>query len=103
MAIIEMLENRGFKGRVIVLDDETDITDMYGNMDREQDGTNLMVDTRLDEFQALIRDEDGNIQVVEYHPDRMWLCTNQWESYIEIVDYQGIPVTYIVSIQYNHL
>ena len=97
MAIIEMLENRGFKGRVIILDSETDITDMYGNMDQKQDGTNLMVDARLAEFQALIRDEDGNIHVVEYLPGRMWLCTNQWESYIEIVDYQGIPITYIVT------
>ena len=97
MAIIEMLENRGFKGRVVILDSETDMKDMYLNMDQVQDGTNLMVDARLDEFQALIRDEDGNIQVVEYLPARLWLCTNQWESYIEIVDYQGIPVTYIVK------
>lgn len=97
MAIIEMLENRGFEGRVVILDDKTDIKDMYRSMQYEQDGTNLMVDARFGEFQALIRDEDGNIRVVAYHPDRMWLCTNQWESYIEIVDYQGIPVTYIVK------
>lgn len=97
MAIIEMLENRGFKRLVVILDSETDITDMYRNMEQEQDGTNLMVSTGLAEFQALIRDEDGNIQVVEYHPDRLWLCTNRWESYIEIVDYQGIPVAYIVK------
>lgn len=97
MAIIEMLENRGFKGRVVILDSETYMKDMYLNMDQVQDGTNLMVDARLDEFQAMIRDEDGNIQVVEYLPDRLWLCTNTWESYIEIVDYQGIPVTYIVK------
>ena len=97
MAIIEMLENRGFKGRVVILDSETYMKDMYLNMDQVQDGTNLMVDARLAEFQALIRDEDGNIQVVEYLPARLWLCTNQWESYIEIVDYQGIPVTYIVK------
>ena len=97
MAIIEMLENRGFKGRVVILDSETYMKDMYLNMDQVQDGTNLMVDARSAEFQALIRDEDGNIQVVEYLPARLWLCTNQWESYIEIVDYQGIPVTYIVK------
>lgn len=97
MAMIEMLENRGFKGRVVILDSETYMKDMYLNMDQEQDGPNLMVDARSAEFQALIRDEDGNIQVVEYHPDRLWLCTNQWESYMEIVDYQGIPVTYIVK------
>lgn len=97
MAIIEMLENRGFKGRVVILDSEAYMKDMYLNMDQVQDGTNLMVDARLDEFQAMIRDEDGNIQVVEYLPARLWLCTNQWESYIEIVDYQGIPVTYIVK------
>ena len=97
MAIIEMLENRGFKGLVVILDSETYMKDMYLNMDQIQDGTNLMVNTRVAEFQALIRDEDGHIQIVDYHPDRLWLCTNQWESYIEIVDYQGIPVTYIVK------
>ena len=100
MAIIEMLENRGFKGRVVILDSETDMKDMYLNMDQIQDGTNLMVNTRSAEFQeflALIRDEDRNIHTIDYHPDRLWLCTNPWESYIEIVDYQGIPVTYIVK------